>query len=166
MTFTEGQKVSYAGMAMPATIISGPHPSPGADRYLIRKADENVSLVKAGELSELLSRREVVARAINSVECPYGLYSLSPTGTRNLFRKVDAVLAALDAMPPEAPLAAGDSIRILKSGLDDAAVLAGDVLKVITVGRSGFTTNAPSSPHVYASWSFNLADEGTGWERI
>jgi hypothetical protein len=167
MTFTEGQKVSYKGMSVPATIISGPHASPGADRYLIRKADENVSLVKEGELSVALSRREVVARAICSVERPYGWLSLSIEGKCKLFRKADAVLAALDAMPPEvAPLAVGDSIRILKRGLGDAAVSAGDVLKVTTVGHSGFTTNNPASLFVHASWSFKLADEGTGWERI
>jgi hypothetical protein len=64
MPFAAGDTVDYRGMAHPAEVISGPHKSPGQDRYLIRKADGNVSLVPVKELTRHLSREEKAAIAI------------------------------------------------------------------------------------------------------
>jgi hypothetical protein len=59
--FKAGSKVRYRGMEMPAEVISGPHKSPGRDRYLIRKADGNVSLVPTRDLERIVSRLDRVA---------------------------------------------------------------------------------------------------------
>jgi hypothetical protein len=57
-----GAKVKYRGNAMPAEILSGPHKTTGARlRYLIRKADGNVSLVPDTELEKLVPRLDQVA---------------------------------------------------------------------------------------------------------
>ncbi|MEU5149752.1 hypothetical protein AB0G42_21545 [Streptomyces yangpuensis] len=62
--FQVGQQVSYRGMRMPAEIVSGPHRSPGRPRYLIEKADGNVSLVSEVDLTRVVSRLDRVAEAI------------------------------------------------------------------------------------------------------
>lgn len=64
MTFKAEQRVSYKGMQMPAKVISGPHKSPGAGRYLIEKADGHVTLAREAELTALPSRREKLAIAL------------------------------------------------------------------------------------------------------
>jgi hypothetical protein len=43
-------------MAMPAEVLSGPHQSPGHARYLIRKADGNVSLVPVTDIKQIIPR--------------------------------------------------------------------------------------------------------------
>jgi hypothetical protein len=63
MAYAEGDSVRYAGMEMPAKIISGPHPTHGADRWLIRKADDTVTLARESELSPVDNRRELIAKA-------------------------------------------------------------------------------------------------------
>lgn len=62
--FEAGSKVAYRGMAMPAEILSGPHRSPGCSRYLIKKADGNVSLVSETELTRITPRKDQVANVI------------------------------------------------------------------------------------------------------
>lgn len=62
--FEAGSKVSYRGMAMPAEILSGPHRSPGKSRYLIQKADGNVSLVSAADLTRVIPRLDQVAESL------------------------------------------------------------------------------------------------------
>ncbi len=71
---------------------------------------------------------------------------------------------APEALPP---LDAGDRIRILQDNHDYARVLAGDILAVTSrVSPSGrFTTNSPRLLH-NAGWTFELANEGIGWERV
>ncbi|MFF8942859.1 hypothetical protein ACF1A5_11420 [Streptomyces sp. NPDC014864] len=59
--YNAGTKVRYRNMAMPAEVLSGPHPSPGRDRYLIRKADGNVSLVPNTDLERIVPRLDQVA---------------------------------------------------------------------------------------------------------
>jgi hypothetical protein len=68
-----GSKVRYRGMAMPAEVLSGPHKSPGATRYLIRKADGNVSLVPVGDLERIVPRIDQVAgtMAMNLFGVPF-----------------------------------------------------------------------------------------------
>ncbi|MCF3174775.1 hypothetical protein IPZ61_15765 [Streptomyces sioyaensis] len=166
MSYKAEQKVNYAGMAMPATIISGPHPTHGADRWLIRKADETVSLVKAAELSPILSRRDMVAKTIcEAVSFSRWDSATAMTHARYL-RVADHVLAALAANNDTevAPLAAGDRIRILKTGLEWATVTRGDILTVMSVDGGDFRTNAPHAP-LGSQWTFAIKGEGKGWER-
>lgn len=170
MTFTAGQTVQYAGMTMPATIISGPHPTYGADRWLVRKADGKVSLVKAGLLSAIKDRRTRVAEALfASLGYTGGLKpfdSLNSSSQRQYLQAADKVIAALDedAKPAKRALAVGDRIRILRSNLSYADVSRGDVLKVLRVKDMDF--HAETSKLVRGYFVFHLSDEGTGWERV
>ncbi|MFE1763087.1 hypothetical protein ACFW81_02525 [Streptomyces angustmyceticus] len=167
--FKAEQKVKFSGMAMPATIISGPHPTHGADRWLIRKADETVSLVKTAELSPILSRREVVAKAIYSHAGVHRWETVSWTTRIGYLRMADEVLTALDVVTTDErarSLQAGDRIRILRSGLEFANVRVGDILTVMAVRENDFKTNAPASPQVGDQWTFALNGEGKGWERV
>jgi hypothetical protein len=60
--FRAGDKVKFRGNVMPAEILSGPHKTTGARlRYLIRKADGNVSLVPDMELERIVPRLDQVA---------------------------------------------------------------------------------------------------------
>jgi hypothetical protein len=166
MGYAEGDRVSYKGMQMPATIISGPHPTHGADRWLIRKADDTVTLARETELSAVLSQREKVAAAAYTAAT--GL-SWSPqiTGIRNKYLRVaDAVIAELktEAEPAKRPLKAGDRIRILRSGLDFAEVKRGEVLPVLDV--VGDSVHAKTNKLVRGYFIFDLSDEGTGWEWV
>lgn len=169
--FEAGQRVKFTGMVMPATIISGPHPTEGADRWLIRKADENVSLVRERELTAVMDRRTAVAKALFE-RTGYGRWEDASGPSRGGYLSMaDAALAAADAHVDEAaPLAAGDKIRILSHRLHGAQVDVGDVLTVMSIGLAdldgevGFQTNGPRSP-LGGMWHFLLSDEGTGWER-
>ncbi|MFE3409432.1 hypothetical protein ACFXMT_14180 [Streptomyces mirabilis] len=167
MTFAAEQKVKYKGMVMPATIISGPHQSTGADRYLIRKADGNVSLAPVGMLTALLSRRETVARIMYSRANSRAWESTSEPVRRSYLRTADEILTALDELPDDAvPLAAGDMVRILRNGQDGARVTKGDVLTVRSVESTSFTTNDIRGLSLLGKWVFQLAAEGVGWERV
>jgi hypothetical protein len=75
-TYRAGSKVKYRGMTMPAEIISGPHKSPGATRYLITKADGNVSLVSEHDLSRIVPRLDKVAGTLAMVLYRRPYYSL------------------------------------------------------------------------------------------
>lgn len=167
--YEAGQKVKFTGMAMPATIISGPHPTHGADRWLIRKADETVSLVKDKELSPVLTRRDAVAKAI--YEGTTGrLWSQALRYTRDgYYRLADHAIKAYEAADADtkaAPLAVGDSIRILETRHDLADVIRGDILRVTSVSGDCFNTNAPRQARLGAQWVFQLENEGRGWERV
>jgi hypothetical protein len=60
--FKAGSKVKYRGMSEPAEILSGPHKTTGArERYLIRKADGNVSLVPVTDIEQIVPRLDQVA---------------------------------------------------------------------------------------------------------
>jgi hypothetical protein len=59
--FKTGDRVKYRGMAMPAEILSGPHSSPGAPRWLVRKADGHVTLVPTAYLTRIVPRLDRVA---------------------------------------------------------------------------------------------------------
>ncbi|MCX4547265.1 hypothetical protein [Streptomyces sp. NBC_01500] len=167
-TYTDGQKVQFNGMVMPATIISGPHPTHGADRWLIRKADETVSLVKVAELSPLLTKRDAAAKVMYESQMGRRWETASSYGRSAWLRMADKVLAALevaDADEKARPLTTGDRIRITRTGLEFASVTAGDVLTVMTVSDRNFTTNDLGSPSLTGRWSFALTNEGKGWER-
>ncbi|MET8880543.1 hypothetical protein [Streptomyces rubiginosohelvolus] len=160
------QKVRFTGMTMPATIISGPHPTHGADRWLIRKADETVSLVKERELSPILGKREAAAKFL--YQTTGRNWAFVGDMQRDAYLKMaDQVIAAIKAADDTAtPLTAGDSIRITASGLEYANVVRGDVLKVVSVDPTTqkFRTAALRGPYG-TYWSFRLSNEGKGWER-
>jgi hypothetical protein len=60
--FKVGDKVRYRDMTMPAEVLSGPHKTTGARlRYLIRKADGNVSLVPVTDIERVVPRVDQVA---------------------------------------------------------------------------------------------------------
>jgi len=71
--FKAGDKVRFRGMQMPAEILSGPHKSQGNDRFLIKKADGNVSLVPRTQLQRVVTRIEQVSGtlAMNLFGLPY-----------------------------------------------------------------------------------------------
>jgi hypothetical protein len=58
--FKTGDKVRYRNMTVPAEILSGPHQSPGRERYLIRKGDGYVSLVSASDIERVVPRIDQV----------------------------------------------------------------------------------------------------------
>ncbi|MGW2591678.1 hypothetical protein ACWCXC_15635 [Streptomyces sp. NPDC001515] len=163
--FKAEEKVKYARMAMPATILSGPHNSPGHDRYLIRKADGNVSLVKFTELSPLAPedpRVEVLTRALMVS------YEIASESMRESFRvKAKRLLATIDraSAPEPEPLTKGSRIRILKRSAEGAIVREGDVLEVVHVTRHYVCTEAPRSLR-NRNWAFQLSGEGDLWERV
>jgi hypothetical protein len=60
--FNAGTKVKYRGMVELAEVLSGPHKTTGTrERYLIRKADGNVSLVPDNDIERIVPRRDQVA---------------------------------------------------------------------------------------------------------
>jgi hypothetical protein len=72
--FIAGAKVRYTGMADPAEVLSGPHKTTGTrQRYLIRKADGNVSLVPVTDLERIVPRLDQVAgtMAMNLFGLPF-----------------------------------------------------------------------------------------------
>ncbi|MFJ9318822.1 hypothetical protein [Streptomyces globisporus] len=170
MSFKAEQSVQVKGMAMPGVIVSGPHSSPGADRWLVRKADGNVSLMKAADLTAMDARRELVASALfaDLVSSRRAWDSLPETSKESYRKVADSVLKALDKdMPTKpGPLKAGDRIRILKDRHDGATVQEGDVLTVTVApeGSGTFRTNAPRATYT-SNWFFLHANEGIGWER-
>jgi hypothetical protein len=164
MTFKKDQQVRYSRMDKPATVISGPHKTPGVwQRYLIEKADGNVSLVPASELSELDGRAEEVAALMWGVIHVGSPWSVSYTSdVRDRYRAAaEAVLAKL-AEP--APLKVGDRIRILKDRAAGATVCRDDVLTVMRVHGDSIKTDAPRALYAH-TWEFPLSSEGTAWER-
>lgn len=58
--FKTGDKVRYRNMSMPAEVLSGPHQSPGRERYLLRKADGYVSLVSTADIERIVPRLDQV----------------------------------------------------------------------------------------------------------
>ncbi|MFI8830565.1 hypothetical protein ACIGPN_06005 [Streptomyces afghaniensis] len=167
-TYDENQQVTFKGNVMPATIISGPHKTYGADRWLIRKADGAVTLARGSELSAVRSQREEIAAVAYSA-ANFGAQwpPISHTIRTSYLRIADAVLAELKAepeKPAKRPLRTGDRIRILRRGLSSAEVDRGDVLPVIAVDPLEFRVRTHKLSRGY--YIFKLADEGTGWERV
>ncbi|MFC9191421.1 hypothetical protein [Streptomyces cyaneofuscatus] len=165
MTFKADETIQVKGMTMPGTILSGPHKSPGADRWLVRKADGNVSLMKAAELTAMDARREAVARSVYEQMSGHRHWSTLTAVSREPYLRIaDAILVALDTPTEPGPLKAGDRIRILKTMHDGADVRQGDELTVKVVTDRSFQTDAPRSYHS-RRWYFLLSNEGIGWER-
>lgn len=77
-----GDKVKFRGMAVPAEILSGPHKSPGGDRWLIRKADGNVTLTAKRNLERIVPRVDRMAERLS----------------RSFYSKPYATLAAVHRM--------------------------------------------------------------------
>lgn len=168
MSYAAGQQVAYAKMDKPATIISGPHTSFAKDRYLITKADGNVSLVPSAELSPITTQREKVASALwYKLTGTRTAWADVPTGSRRIyFEMADVALAAAGVDKPEPrPLAVGDRIRITRDRLSNALVCRGDELTILSIDERCVETNAPRSV-VQRKWRFLLALEDDGWERI
>ncbi|MEU9560337.1 hypothetical protein [Streptomyces fumanus] len=174
MTYTVGEKVKYAKMRDAAEILSGPHASQnGTDRYLIKKADGNVSLVKVTELTAVDSRLDLVAETLHRALYGCGLRSKTSYSGRKMYVIADAVLYALDKDAPikKGPLKKGDRIRITETGHNGASVDRGDILIVQDPDFHGdgsvFTTNAPKATSYSAKvWYFTHHSEGNGWERV
>lgn len=166
--FKAEQQVKYSGMSMPATVISGPHKSTGADRYLIKKADGLVSLVPFKDLATIDDRRGLVAQTLYaSITHNKSGWSALAYGTRETYLSwADAVLKVLDDKKPR-PLTVGDRIRILRKGLQFASVAVGDVLTVSQVDRASFHVDKLRTTGMMRDyWVFELSGEGTGWERV
>ncbi|MDX2590970.1 hypothetical protein PV343_01350 [Streptomyces sp. WI03-4A] len=161
--FKVDQQVMYKHMTMPATILSGPHPTHGRDRWLIRKADGKVSLVPQTDLAEITERRDLAAKAIyDSLGGSYGYTwrTVSIATKRRYLLAADAVLKALDSKPP---LAVGDRIRILKRNAQYATVSVGEVFTVNGVNTERVSVKRRDST---GSWSFRMNTEGVDWERV
>jgi hypothetical protein len=90
--FKTGDKVRYRDMAMPAEVLSGPHKSPGRDRFLIRKADGNVSLVSVTDIERVVPRLDQVAGTLAMT-----LYG-RPYVTLDLDRKMQIAHAAANVL--------------------------------------------------------------------
>lgn len=90
--FKTGTKVRYRNMSEPAEVLSGPHPSPGRTRYLIRKADGNVSLVSEADIERAIPRLDQVAGTL-----AIGLYGL-PFMSLDVARKTRIAQAAARAI--------------------------------------------------------------------
>lgn len=56
-----GDKVKVRGMAMPGEILSGPHKSPSGNRWLVTKADGNVTLLREAEFTRIVPREDQVS---------------------------------------------------------------------------------------------------------
>jgi hypothetical protein len=177
-TFKAEARVKWAHHTDPATIISGPHKTHGVGaRWLIRKADDTVSLVRESELSVWVDRRIALAartlyQSLSGSALRTGWTAL-PLSTRTMYTGLaTAVLAALDAedVTPEpkataGPLKVGDRIRIIMDRHAGANVRSGDVLTVRSVGALMFTTSVPTRAGRYGSYTFRVDAEGTGWVR-
>ncbi|MFJ4960969.1 hypothetical protein ACIP6P_00620 [Streptomyces sp. NPDC088729] len=169
MTFKADETVTVKGMTMPGTILSGPHKSPGADRWLVRKADGNVSLMKGVDITAMDARRETVARSLYAQMSGISTWtSLTLSMQESYLRIADGILGALDKTKP-GPLKEGDSIRILADRVEGANVRKGDILTVISpnyyANGKTFTTDAPRSSYSTRRWYFGHSGEGVTWER-
>lgn len=172
-TFKVGDKVEHEALGV-GELTYGPFTNMfGNPSYLLRGEDGRERVANVGGLSIVPAdpRREVVARAIYDSE-PYGGDWTTVNGTSKsaYLAQADAILAALDAMETPAdepaPLKVGDKIRILEDRNNCANVRVGDVLDVRAAHGSWFQTNAPRAETPGARWAFEMADEGTGWERV
>lgn len=171
--FKAEQKVFYTGMRMPATIVSGPYPaSGGAQRWLITKADGNVTLARETQLSAVQTRRDIVAERYHVARHgrPMTTTTAGSIARSSAYIFADGLLAALDADAGAAksrPLAVGDQVRILTHRHNGARVSVGDILTVGKLWTDGerFETDAPRATYP-ATWTFRLVSEGTGWERV
>jgi hypothetical protein len=97
--YKAGDKVKYSNMTMPAEVLSGPHKSPNSERYLIRKADGNVSLVPASAIERIVPRVDQVAGTMAMV-----LF-------RRPFNSLDAITQLRVAQAAARALAIADDTR-------------------------------------------------------
>lgn len=96
-TFKTGDKVRYRGMVMPAEIMSGPHSAPsGRSRYLIRKADGNVSLVWTTDIERIVPRLDQVAGTLAMDIYGRSFAALGHTTQIDLARAAVRVLSIAD----------------------------------------------------------------------
>lgn len=172
MSYAAGQKVAYKGMEMPAKVISGPRKSNGAPRWLIEKADGNITLAPEQMLTALPELRDKVAEALFVKLSGHGrsmsFSAIPESGQRTYLSMADLAIAAVkehqDAEPSPRPLAVGDRIRILKDNHQMANVRKGEVLSVTKLTLLSLRVKASKSPHGY--WTFLRSAEGIGWERV
>jgi hypothetical protein len=94
--FKAGDKVKYRNMTMPAEILSGPHQSPGAARYLIRKADGNVSLAPVTYLERIVPRLDQVAGTLAMVLYGRSFVSLPPHTRLQVVQGASRAIAIAD----------------------------------------------------------------------
>ncbi|MGW5637135.1 hypothetical protein [Streptomyces sp. NPDC003832] len=165
-TYSEGAQVKYKGMSMPATVISGPHETVGASRWLIRKADGNVTLARESELTALPTQRERVAQAIVKASTASATWdTMGPAARVNFLRLADAAISAMrEGEVKDVPLSAGDLVRVLTRRLSGADVRVGDTLTVAQVGTK--LIRVRSSRSLTGYYVFQQSDRGTGWERV
>lgn len=97
-----GAEVKYRGMTMPALVLSGPHKSPGNDRYLIRKADGNVSLVPATDLERIVPRLDQVAGTLSMLLYGVPFASLNMRDQVKLAQAATRTLAIADSTKGQA----------------------------------------------------------------
>jgi hypothetical protein len=97
-----GTKVKYRNMSMPAEVMSGPHQSPGRSRYLIRKADGNVSLVPVTDIEAVIPRAERVAGTLAVAIYGRPFTSLGGGYQRSLLSAATAAIRVADMTRGEA----------------------------------------------------------------
>jgi hypothetical protein len=102
--FAVGSKVKYRGMAMPAEVLSGPHQTVGSHRYryLIRKADGNVSLVPAQDITRVVPRLDKMAGTLAMVLYQRPYYSLDGHAQVKVAQAAARALAIADETRGEA----------------------------------------------------------------
>jgi hypothetical protein len=83
-------------MAMPAEVLSGPHKSPGHDRYLVRKADGNVTLASVTQLERIVPRLDKVAGTIAMNVYGRAFTTLTPAQKIAVSRLAATVLTIAD----------------------------------------------------------------------
>jgi len=137
MAFAAEQQVRFKGMEMPATIISGPHKTPGAERWLIRKADGNVTLTPGTYLTPLDTRLEKTSEAIYKANDmsgrPWATITEPAKGLYRVFAR--AALAALEGeLIPEQP--ADGSVRLMLSW-EEAGTLCAIASSMVSGDFSG-----------------------------
>ena len=100
--FKPGDKVKYRNMTMPAEILSGPHRSPGRERFLIRKADGNVSLVPRTDIERVTPRLDKVADTLARTIYNRPLETLGSGYQHTLRNAASAVIRTADMTRGEA----------------------------------------------------------------
>jgi hypothetical protein len=96
-TFEVDAKVKVRGMNQAGTVLSGPHKSPGHDRYLVRKADGNISLIKSTELEKAVPRIDIMAGTLAIVLYGRSYVSLDYPTRMKISRVAARALVIADA---------------------------------------------------------------------
>jgi hypothetical protein len=83
-------------MTMPAEVLSGPHNSMGRNRYLITKADGNVSLVPVTDLERVVPRVDQVMGTLSMLIHGAPYMSLNHTSRHRIAVAAARVLEIAD----------------------------------------------------------------------